>query len=357
MKAARFTRVGRQMVLRACWGLGLILALAVPVAHGAELTPAAINSAELSGRKSISRGEPTAVGIRLQVLLERAHFSPGEIDGKFGENAKKALRAYAEAQQLASSDALTDEVWKKLTTDNAAVLTNYTITEKDVAGPFLQKVPAKMEDTKGIPKLGYTSPREGLAEKFHMSEALLVALNPGQHFDRAGASIVVVDTGDPKATNAAKADRVEVDKVKQTVKLFDRSNALIAFFPATVGSEEKPSPSGTLKVTEISRNPTYGYNPDYHFKGVHSKKRFEIAPGPNNPVGTVWINLSAEGFGIHGTPSPGKVSKAESHGCVRLTNWDAERIASAVSKGTPVAFVDHGRSSELDHKRIGQIGR
>jgi lipoprotein-anchoring transpeptidase ErfK/SrfK len=344
MKTARSARVGQRRLWPAAFWFGLILALAAPLAHGAELTPAAINSAEPSGKKSLSGNEPTAVGIRLQVLLDRAHFSPGEIDGKFGENAKKALRAYAETRQLPGSDTLTDEVWKKLTADNAAVLTNYTITEKDVTGPFLPRLPARMEDMQGIPKLSYTSPHEGLAEKFHMSEALLGALNPGQHFDRAGASIVVVDTGDPKAANAAKADRVEVDKVRQTVKLFDRSNTLVAFFPATVGSEEKPSPSGTLKVTEISRNPTYGYNPDYHFKGVHSRKRFEIAPGPNNPVGTVWINLSAEGYGIHGTPSPGKVSKAESHGCVRLTNWDAERVAGEVSKGTPVAFVDETHS-------------
>jgi len=118
---------------------------------------------------------------------------------------------------------------------------------------------------------------------------------------------------------------------------------LIGFYPATVGSEEKPSPSGTLKVTEVNRNPTYRYNPDYHFKGVRSRKPFTIRPGPNNPVGTVWINLSAEGYGIHGTPFPGKVSKAESHGCVRLTNWDAERVADRVAKGTRVAFVDGPR--------------
>jgi lipoprotein-anchoring transpeptidase ErfK/SrfK len=127
------------------------------------------------------------------------------------------------------------------------------------------------------------------------------------------------------------------------VKLFDKSNSLIGFYPATVGSEEKPSPTGTLKVTEISRNPTYRYNPDYHFKDVHSRKPFTIKPGPNNPVGTVWINLSAEGYGIHGTPSPGKVSKAESDGCVRLTNCDVERVAGSVTKGTPVAFVDAPR--------------
>jgi lipoprotein-anchoring transpeptidase ErfK/SrfK len=195
-----------------------------------------------------------------------------------------------------------------------------------------------MEDMKGIPKMAYTSPREGLAEKFHMSEDLLTALNPGRHLDRPGEIIVVVNTGTDQ--NPEKADRVEVDKYRQTVKLFDKSNTLIGFYPATVGSEEKPSPSGTLKVTEIDRNPIYRYNPAYHFRGVHTRKPFTIRPGPNNPVGTFWINLSKDGYGIHGTPSPGKVSKSESHGCIRLTNWDAERVAERVSKGTPVVFVD-----------------
>ena len=138
-------------------------------------------------------------------------------------------------------------------------------------------------------------------------------------------------------------DWVEVDKIRQTLKLFDKQNGLIGFFPATVGSEEKPSPSGTLKVTEVSRNPTYRYNPDYQFKGVRSRTPFKINPGPNNPVGTVWINLSANGYGIHGTAIPGKVSKSESHGCIRLTNWDAERVADRVAKGTQVSFLDGAR--------------
>jgi lipoprotein-anchoring transpeptidase ErfK/SrfK len=191
---------------------------------------------------------------------------------------------------------------------------------------------------KDLPKLAYTSAREGLAEKFHMSEDLLSALNPGRHFDRAGETIAVIDTAADQSPE--KAAKVEVDKNRQTVQLFDKSNALIGFYPATVGSEEKPSPSGTLKVTEIDRNPTCRYNPDYHFKGVHSRKPFTIKPRPNNPVGTMWINLSADGYGIHGTPFPGRVSKSESHGCVRLANWDAERVAERVSKGTPVTFVD-----------------
>jgi lipoprotein-anchoring transpeptidase ErfK/SrfK len=322
--------------------IGLVFALVANSASGAEMNPAAINSAEPSG-KALSSEKATPVGVRLQVLLDRAHFSPGEIDGKFGENARKALRAYAEAQQLPSSDAMTVEVWKKLGADDRPVLADYTITEKDVSGPFLRKLPSRMEDMKDIPKLSFTSPREALAEKFHISEQLLAALNPAQNFDRAGDRIIVVDTGGGPTTNPIRAERVEVDKSHQTVKLFDKANSLIGFYPATVGSEEKPSPSGTLKVTEISRNPTYRYNPDYHFKGVHSRKPFTIRPGPNNPVGTVWINLSAEGYGIHGTPFPGKVSKAESHGCVRLTNWDAERVADRVAKGTQVAFIDGRR--------------
>jgi lipoprotein-anchoring transpeptidase ErfK/SrfK len=322
--------------------IGLVFAVFANPAWGAELKPDAVNSAEPSS-KALSSEKATPLGIRLQVLLDRAHFSPGEIDGRFGENAKKALYAYAEAQQLPSSDTVTDEVWKKLAVDDRPVLADYTITEKDVSGVFLQKLPSKMEDMKDIPKLAFTSPREALAEKFHMSEQLLSALNPGQRFDRAGDTITVVDAGVAQTPNGSKADRVEVDKRRQTVKLFDKTNALIGFYPATVGSEQKPSPSGTLKVTEVSRNPTYRYNPDYHFKGVHSSKPFTIRPGPNNPVGTVWINLSAEGYGIHGTPFPGKVSKAESHGCVRLTNWDAERVAERVAKGTQVAFVEGTR--------------
>jgi lipoprotein-anchoring transpeptidase ErfK/SrfK len=303
-----------------------------------ELKPESVNSAEFSS-KPLPADRISPLVVRVQVLLARAHFSPGEIDGKFGENAKKALRAYGEARQLSTSGGLSQELWQELASQDRPVLTQYTIQPKDIAGPFLRKLPSKMEDMKNLAHLGYTSPREALAEKFHMSEELLSAFNPGAgNFGRAGDTITVVETG-AAGTDTPAAAKVEIDKQQQTVKAFDRAGGLIAVYPATVGSEEKPSPSGMLKVTRIDHDPTYHYNPEYHFKGVHSKTAFTIKPGPNNPVGTVWISLSAEGYGIHGTPNPGKVSKAESHGCVRLTNWDAERLAKMVKKGTPVSFI------------------
>jgi len=314
-------------------------------ATAAGLDAAAINNAGFRAKPAEDNTEASVV--KAQVLLDRARFSPGEIDGKLGENAQKALRAFAEAKGLPSDKALTPEIWNMLAgTSQDLVITEYKISENDVKGPFLEKLPARMDDMKNLKALSYTSPREAIAEKFHMSEGLLAALNPGKKFDQAGETILVANVLNkpPKLT----VGRVEVDKSRQTVKAFDPSGALVAFFPATVGSEEKPTPSGTLKVVSADANPNYRYNPDYKFKGVKSKEAFTIKPGPNNPVGSYWIGLSAEGYGIHGTPNPSKVSKAESHGCIRLTNWDANLLGRNIKKGTPVVFADEpqrGRKS------------
>jgi len=324
-------------MIRLSAGMVLLACLAAPALAGPDA--AAINNAEFKG-KAPADDKVSAAVVKAQVLLDRASFSPGEIDGKLGENAEKALKAFVESKGLAvSKPPLTSDVWGALlATGQDPVIVDYKITEKDVKGPFLKKLPAKMEDMKDLKSLDYASPREAIAEKFHMSEALLEALNPGRKFDEAGQTIAVANV-QPKEGKPAVA-RVEVDKVAQTVKVLGSSGELIAFFPASVGSDEKPTPSGVLKVTSIDARPNYRYNPDYKFKSVKSREAFTIRPGPNNPAGSHWIGLSSESYGIHGTPNPSKVSKSESHGCVRLANWDVDRLAKLVKKGTEVAFIE-----------------
>jgi lipoprotein-anchoring transpeptidase ErfK/SrfK len=318
------------------WFLALMLTTLALPAFAAELTPERINSANFTG-KLPSEDSVSPLAVKLQVLLDRAHFSPGEIDGRFGDNVEKALRAFAEANNLPAGKVLTPEVWSRLQGSSDAVMSEYLLTERDIKGPYIDKLPAKMEDMKSLKALSYTSAKEALSERFHMSPDLLTALNPGQKFDRAGAKINVVSL--PK-DEPAKAARVEVDKARETVKALAKDGTLIAFYPASVGSEEKPTPAGTLKVVSIQPNPTYRYDPKYKFKGVESTKPFTINAGPNNPVGVMWIGLSQESYGIHGTSEPSRVSKSESHGCVRLTNWDVMRLAHSVKKGVEVAFVE-----------------
>jgi lipoprotein-anchoring transpeptidase ErfK/SrfK len=325
------------------WFLALILAaVAQHPAFGVELTAERINSANFTG-KLPSEDSISPLAVKVQVLLDRARFSPGEIDGRFGDNVEKALRAFTEANGLASGKVLTQEIWSKLQQASSdAVMTEYVLTESDIKGPYIEKLPAKMEDMKSLKTLNYTGPKEALSERFHMSQDLLAALNPGQKFDRADAKINVVNLAKDAPPKAA---RIEVDKTRETVRAFAKDGKLIAFYPASVGSEEKPTPTGTLKVVSIQPNPTYRYDPKYKFKGVESKEPFTINAGPNNPVGATWIGLTQASYGIHGTNEPSRVSKTESHGCVRLTNWDVARLAQSLKKGVEVSFIEGKQAS------------
>lgn len=284
------------------------------------------------------RGSPSAsLLVRLQVLLDRAHASPGQIDGNRGENTRKAVAAFRDMRGLGAGEQIDEELVRTLTNnDGEPALVAYTITDNDVAGPFIEKVPDDFREKASLKHLSYTSPQELLAEKFHMSEKLLEQLNPNVSFDQAGTSIVVANV--QRGDLPSRISRVDVDATGQRVLAYDKDDNLVAVYPATVGSDERPSPSGEFKVSGIAENPTYHYDPSLNFRGVHVQEPLDLPPGPNNPVGLVWIALSAKGYGIHGTPEPEAVGKRASHGCIRLTNWDALELAHHVKKGTPVTI-------------------
>jgi lipoprotein-anchoring transpeptidase ErfK/SrfK len=275
--------------------------------------------------------------VRAQVLLDRAHFSPGVIDGQDGENLKNAIAAYERAHGLPEDGALDVQLWDKLTADSGPVLTDYVITEADVKGPFTPDIPKDYAQMAKLERLAYASPLEALAERFHMDTRLLQALNPGADFAAAGTRIVVAYPA--REALPTKVATVEVDKGRKQVRAYDATGALVAAYPATVGSQDLPTPSGELTVTAVAPSPTWTYDPTKLSFGDKAAGKLTIKAGPNNPVGAVWIDLSKPTYGIHGAPEPRLVGKAASHGCVRLTNWDAVQLSKAVAKGTRVVFT------------------
>jgi lipoprotein-anchoring transpeptidase ErfK/SrfK len=318
--------------------LGICTVLAAP-ARSATLDRDSVNNADLSTKDE----KPLSPAmIKAQVLLDRARFSPGVIDGHGGENVQNAIKAFEKARGLKPDGALDEALWAKLNEGaGEPALIDYTISDGDAKGPFVT-IPDKMEDQASLDRLGYSSAEELLAEKFHMDVDLLKALNPDKRFDRAGERILVANVTPlgEETKDAPKAAKLEISKAEKALRVLAEDGSLVATYPASIGSEEKPAPTGEHTVRAVAPNPTYTYNPDYAFKGVKAKEKFQIKAGPNNPVGSEWIDLSIESFGIHGTPEPEKVGKAYSHGCVRLTNWDVEALAKMVKKGTPVVFLD-----------------
>lgn len=312
----------------------LFLTLAVATA----LSPAfAASSREAAGAvasriddvNSPQPGQAADALLRAQILLDRAHFSPGEIDGAPGSNTRRAIAGFQASEGLTPSGELDAPTWDALGRDVQPALVRYTLTEADVAGPFAP-IPDDMMEKATLPALGFTSVQEALGERFHASTSLLQAINPGSTF-AAGEEIVVPNVS--VDAPLAKADKVVVDKSDATVRLVDAAGKTYAQFPATMGSEHDPLPLGEWKIQGVARNPPFHYNPALFWDADSKQDKATLAPGPNNPVGVVWIDLSKAHYGIHGTPVPSTVGKTASHGCIRLTNWDAQSVSQAVAPG------------------------
>ena len=280
-------------------------------------------------------GDRTTQMIAVQTMLDRSRHSPGVIDGYGGANTDRAIRYYRKAKGLKEGTQVDAELLRALHADfGGDVFRSYTLTEKDVAGPFTD-VPEEFPEMAKMDKLGYESVEEMLAERFHMDQDFLTALNPDADFTKAGTRLVIVSHGNRDFD--AEIARIEVRKGEATVAALDKQGKLLASYPATIGSSRFPSPSGTMKVAALAMEPNYTFDPKRQDWGPD--KTFILPPGPNNPVGGTWIDLGKDGYGIHGSPDPQLVAKRASHGCVRLTNWDVAELARAIRTGIEVAFV------------------
>ncbi|MGP5645029.1 L,D-transpeptidase family protein [Psychrobacter celer] len=285
-----------------------------------------VNDASWTPGTNIDR----TIGTKLQALLNWHHNGVGAVDGYWGKNTKKAMQAFQKANGLSVTEALNTETWQALTSDKALmtqpVLVSYQLTDADV-DIKTTTIPAGATAKAELEGLYYENVIEALAEKFHMSEKYLKTLNPNASFS-AGETITVYNPGNP---NTAPVSRVVADKTTQTLYAYDDKGTLVASYPTTVGSTATPSPSGTHTVEVKVHEPNYTYTANDGNKAI-------LPPGPNNPVGSVWIGLSKPSYGIHGSPDPARISRQASAGCVRLTNWDALALLGVIQNGATVEF-------------------
>ena len=296
--------------------------------------------------------------LQTQVVLDRAGFSPGVIDGKPGQSLELAIREFQKANDIEPSgdaDPATTEALRKFAVPATRMV---RIPEGFANTPFVPDFPEKAEDQAKLPALGYRNIMEALAERFHTTPETLVALNSPQTSVAAGSVIRVPNIADVPlptvendergwgktlqmlgvASGQPEVAKVVVDKSDGVLRAFGADEKLIASFPATMGSRRDPLPLGNWTIKGVARNPDFNYNPELFWDVSDSKEKQLLKPGPNGPVGVVWIDISKPHYGIHGTNEPQTIGRAESHGCVRLTNWDAAKLAGMVKPGVKVVF-------------------
>ena len=321
--------------------MGIIDKTAVHRGYIVILTLLFLGPGVASAQKKAAPAADARQMLAVQVALDRAGFSPGEIDGRGGPKTRLALSEFQKSANLQSTGVVTEETLAALRAPAEPILT-YTITPQDVAGPFIEKMPPDMMDRAKLPALNYTSALEALAEKFHASPALIQSLNPGATW-AAGETIKVPDV-EPfelptKAVKGAAGPiEVVISGATKSLVVRDGTGKILMHAPVTTGSSKDPLPVGDWKVTAVAWNPTFNYNPDLFWDADPAHAKAKIPAGPNNPVGVVWIDINKPHFGLHGTPEPSTIGRTESHGCVRLTNWDATKLGRLVSPGTKVTI-------------------
>jgi lipoprotein-anchoring transpeptidase ErfK/SrfK len=287
--------------------------------------------------------------LRLQIMLDRAGFSPGVIDGTWGKNAAQAFSFFRSSGQVDSSSTgrrsdsatLDKNSYEQLlaAAGSAPVVTSYTVTSDDVKGPFVS-IPQNVYEKAKLQCLCYASPLEALAEKFHSSPRLLKQLNPGLDLTKvaSGTALTVPNLADSVGNATGKIAKLIISKTGYWTNAVDSSGRVVYHFPSTLGAGYDPSPTGDFHVTGVAHNPAFHYQPTLFAEVPDNKPTARLPSGPNSPVGVVWMGLSKPHYGLHGTSDPETIGYASSHGCVRLTNWDALRLSKLVRPGLPVVF-------------------